>query len=64
MKFFSMSTVTGRITVEFGRFGFLINMASLTSGGNPIGGWVPHGGFEAAVAMNIPLIMTIRTDKP
>ena len=64
MEFFSMSAVTGRIRVEFRRLGFLINMASLAGGGNTVGRWVPHGGLEAAVAMNIALVMTISADKP
>jgi hypothetical protein len=63
MEFLSMSAVTGRITVEFRRLGFLINMASLASGRNTIGRWVPHGGLETAVAMNIALVMTVSADK-
>ena len=59
-----MSTVTGRIAVEFRRLGFLINMASLASGRNTVGRWVSHGGLGAAVAMNIALVMTISADKP
>ena len=64
MEFFSVSTVTGRIAVEFRRLGFLINMASLASGRNALVKWVSHGGLEAAVAMNITLVMTISADKP
>lgn len=64
MEFLSMSAVTGRIAVEFRRLGFLINMASLASGRNTLGRWVPHGGFRAAVAMNIALVMTISANKP
>ena len=64
MEFISVSAVTGRLAVEFGRLGILINMASLASGRNTVGRWVPHGGLGAAVAMNIALVMTISADKP
>lgn len=64
MEFLSVGTVTGRLAVKFRRLGFLIHMASLASGRNTIGRWVPHGGLEAAVAMNIALVMTISADKP
>jgi hypothetical protein len=63
MEFIPVSAVTGRITVEFRRLGFLINMASLASGRNTFGRWVSHGGLEPAVAMNIALVMTISADK-
>jgi len=63
MEFISVSAVTGGFGVEFGRLGILINMASLASGRNTVGRWVPHGGLGAAVAMNIALVMTISADK-
>jgi len=64
MEFFSMSAVAGRVAIEFGRLGLLIDMASLASGRNTLGRWVPHRRLEAAVAMNIALVMTISADKP
>ena len=64
MEFVSVSTVTRGIGVEDRRLFLLINMASLASGTNPGRKWVSHGGLEAAVAMNIALVMTISADKP
>jgi hypothetical protein len=63
MQFLAMCTVTGRLTVEFRRLGFLINMASPATGGNALGKWMSHGNLEAAVAMNVALVMTIGADK-
>jgi len=63
MEFICVSAVTGGFGVEFGRLCFLINMASLASGGNTLGRRVSHGGLGAAVAMDIGLVMTICADK-
>jgi hypothetical protein len=64
MEFVSVSTMAGGIGFEDRCFHLLINMASFTRSTNTLRKGMSHGRLEAAVAMNVALVMTVSADKP